>query len=139
MKKIVLMLFFALSLWANEASEAAKELGYINSYVQGVEKAKKEHKIMLLVVVRDGCRWCKKFEKETLKDPKIKSKLNTFTKVLIDKDDAMPERFYTNFIPTIYFIDPKTEKSIWDFAGFKESAEFTHDIDAAQAEYKTKK
>lgn len=139
MKKIVFMLFFALSLWANEASEAAKELGYSNAYAQGIAKAKKEHKMMMLVVVRDGCRWCKKFEKETLKDPKIKTKLDGFVKVLMDKNEAMPERFLTNFIPTTYFIDPKTEKSVWDLAGFKESADFLSDINAACAEYKTKK
>jgi thiol:disulfide interchange protein len=139
MKKIVLMLTFALSLWANEASKAAMELGYSNSYSEGMAKAKKEHKLMMLVLVRDGCHWCKKFENETLKDSGIKSKIDGFVKVLIDKNEPLPERFHTNFIPTTYFIDPKTEKSVWELAGFKESKDFQEDINAAKTEYKTKK
>ncbi len=139
MKKIVLMLFLTLSLWANEASKAAMELGYINSYAEGIAKAKKEHKMMMLVLVRDGCHWCKKFEAQTLKDNNIKSALDGFVKVLMDRSEAMPERFHTNFIPTTYFIDPKTEKSVWELAGFKEPKEFSEDINAARTEYKTKK
>lgn len=139
MKKIVLMLTFTLSLWANEASKAAMELGYINSYADGLEQAKKEHKLMMLVLVRDGCHWCKKFENETLKDASIKSGIDGFVKVLIDKNDPLPERFHSNFIPTTYFINPKTQKSVWELAGFKEPKEFLEDINAAKLEYKTKK
>ena len=139
MKKIVLLIVVALSLWANEASKAAAELGYSNSYSEGIAKAKKEHKLMMLVLVRDGCHWCKKFENETLKDPAIKAQLSGFIKVLIDKNEPMPEYLQSNFIPTIHFVDPITQKSVWNLAGFKEPKEFTEDINAAKAEYKGKK
>lgn len=139
MKKIVLLLVFALSLWANQATIAANELGYINSYSEGLAKAKKEHKLMVLILVRDGCHWCKKFENETLKDEGIKTKLTSFVKVLVDKGDEMPESFRSNFIPATHFIDPKTEKSVWDIAGFKEPKDFQEDIAAAKLEYQHSK
>lgn len=139
MKKIVLLMVFVLSLWANEASKAAVELGYVNSYSEGIAKAKKEHKLMMFVLVRDGCHWCKKFENETLKDPDIKKQLDSFVKVLVDKSEPMPEYLQSNFIPTIHFVDPKTQKSVWDIAGFKEPKDFQEDINAAKVEYKGKK
>ena len=135
MKKIVLLTIFALSLWANQASIAANELGYANSYSEGLAKAKKEHKLMMLILVRDGCHWCKRFENETLKDVAIKTKIAGFVKVLVDKEDEMPESFRSNFIPVTHFIDPKTEKSVWDLAGFKEPKDFQEDIAAAKLEY----
>ncbi len=138
MKKVVLLVAFALSLWANQASVAASELGYSNSYAEGLAKAKKEHKLIMLVLVRDGCHWCKRFEKETLKDPTIKMKLDGFVKVLIDRNDSMPESFRSHFFPTTHFIDPTTEKSVWDLVGFKEALDFQEDINAAKLEYKGK-
>ncbi len=135
MKKIVLLIVLALSLWANQATIAAHELRYINSYAEGLAKAKKEHKLMMLVVVRDGCHWCKKFENETLKDPAIKTKINDIVKVLIDRNDPMPEALRAHFFPVTHFVDPKIEKSVWDLAGFKEAVDFQEDIGAALVEY----
>lgn len=136
MKKIVILLFMALSLWADDAADAAKTLGYLNSYSQGLNQANKEHKLMMLVLVRDGCHWCKKFERETLSDAKIKVKLNDFVKVIVDQSDDFPEYFQSNFSPTVYFVNPKTQKSVWDFPGFKDPKEFTEDINAAKLEFK---
>ncbi len=139
MKKIVLLIVLALSLWANQATVAANELGYINSYAEGLAKAEKEHKLMMLVLVRDGCHWCKRFEKETLTDPAVKVKLESFVKVLIDRNDPMPESFRAHFFPTTHFIDPTTQSNIWDLVGFKEAVDFQEDINAAKLEYKDEK
>ena len=139
MKKIVLILMMTLSLWADDAADAAKKLGYLNSYSQGFEKAKKEHKMIFLVLVRDGCGWCKKFERQTLSDSKISEELDGMVKILIDQSDDMPEGLQSNFSPTSYFIDPKTKKVVWELMGFKDPKDFSEDITAAKLGYKHSK
>jgi hypothetical protein len=136
MKKIIVLLFTAFTLWANEAQDAAKSLDYINSYAQGIAKAKKENKLMMIVVVRDGCHWCKKFERQTLSDASIKNQLDDVVKVLVDRGDDMPQSYHTNFIPTTYFVDPKSQKIVWELAGFKDPKDFSEDIASAKSQAK---
>jgi thioredoxin-related protein len=139
MKKIVSLLLMSFSLWANEAQDAAKSLGYIYSLDEGMAQAKKEHKLLMLVLVRDGCHWCKKFERQTLSDVGIKNQLNDFIKVITDKNENIPEKFRTNFSPTTYFVDPMSQKIVWELAGFKDPKDFSEDIAAAKLDSKTKK
>ena len=141
MKKILLFCILFASLYANQASEAAHSLGYVDSYDKGIALAKKEHKIMMLVLVRDGCGWCKKFERETLSKEVIQKDLDKgFIKVMLDKhDEKLTKEFATSIVPFVFFVDPDTQKSVWEVAGFKDPADFQDDIGIAKHQYKESK
>ncbi len=132
-------MLFALSLHANEASVAAKKLGYINSFDKGIALAKKEHKMMMLVLVRDGCPWCKRLENDTLSDSFITDETKNFVNVLIDRTAKMPDYYRTPIVPVVYFIDPNTQESVFETAGYRDVGEFLDDIEHAKHEYSTVK
>ncbi len=121
-----------MSLYAHDAATAAKNLGYLNSYAKGISKAIKEHKMMMLVIVRDGCPWCKKLEKESLSNPTIKDKIHKYVKVVIDTNAKMPKYYKTPITPVVYFIEPKTQESTWEAFGFRKVKEFLRDIKNAE-------
>ncbi|WP_297440988.1 thioredoxin fold domain-containing protein [Sulfurimonas sp.] len=133
MKKIVifLCLFAGSFLFANEAHDLATELHYLESYKQGVQTAKKEHKLMMLVVVEDGCHWCKKFKRTTLSDEGIKQELQGVVKVLVDRYANMPQKYESRFFPMVYFIDPKTQNILVKSYGYKTKALFRQEIQKA--------
>ena len=139
MKKVLVFMLLALSLYANEASIAAKKLGYINSFDEGIAKAKKEHKMMMLVLVRDGCPWCKRFEHDTLSDSFITDETKNFVNVLIDRNAKMPDYYRTPIVPVVYFVDPNTKESMFETAGYRDVGEFLDDIEAAKHEHNLKK
>ncbi|MBU0631787.1 thioredoxin family protein [bacterium] len=135
MKKVLVFMLLALSLYANEASVAAKKLGYINSFDEGIAKAKKEHKMMMLVLVRDGCPWCKRLENDTLSDSFITDETKNFVNVLIDRNAKMPDYYRTPIVPVVYFVNPNTKESMFETAGYRDVREFLDDIESAQHEY----
>ena len=117
MKYIMIILALSLSLMAADAAKAAKELGVYNNYFTALQKAKSENKLMVLAVVWDPCRACDKLAKETLADTQVKSRLKNYVTVILDYKDKMPEEFHIKMAPKIFYIDPKTEKSVWESMG----------------------
>lgn len=58
-----------------EASALSTELKWYD-FEEGMEKAKKENKALLIDAYTDWCGWCKVMDKETYKDAKVIAKLN---------------------------------------------------------------
>lgn len=135
MKRLLILLLTALSLYANEASVAAKKLGYLNSFDEAIAKAKKENKMVMLVLVRDGCPWCKRMEEGTFNDSFITDETKNFVNALVDKNDPMPEDFRTPVVPVVYFVNPNTKEILWDLVGYKNVGDFLEDIEHAKAEF----
>ncbi len=125
---LFLLLLISLSLFANEASIFAKKLDYFNSYKLALLQAKEENKILMLVVVEDGCSWCKKFEKTTLQIKSIQNATKNFIRVIVDKHDAVPIFFQTSFVPVVFFINPKTQISMLEVIGYHNSKRFLSKI-----------
>ena len=117
MKYIVIILTLSLSLMAADAVKAAKELGVYNDYNTALKKAKSENKLMVLAIVWDPCRACDKLVKKTLTDNIVKNRLENYVTVILDYKDKMPKEFNTQIAPKIFYIDPKTEKSVWESMG----------------------
>ncbi len=134
-KSILLLLLGVQFLFAGEAHELATELHYIESYQQGVQTASKEHKLMMLVVVEDGCHWCKKFKRTTLSDTGIKQELQGIVKVLVDRYDDMPEKFESHFFPMVFFIDPQTQNILEKSYGYKTKELFTNIVHKAMKKF----
>ncbi len=58
-----------------EASALSTELKWYD-FEEGMEKAQKENKALLIDAYTDWCGWCKVMDKETYKDAKVIAKLN---------------------------------------------------------------
>lgn len=138
MKKLIILLclFTGTFLFADEAHELATELHYIESYQQGIQTANKEHKLMMLVVVEDGCHWCKKFKRTTLSDEGVKKELQNIVKVMLDRyADDLPDKYESKFFPMVFFIDPQRQKTLVTSYGYKTKEGFVEEIQKADKKF----
>jgi len=76
------------------------------------DKAKKEHKIVLVMAVSQGCRWCEKMKAETLSDKKVLNKLKKYILVMADRETPKERKELPPFkhVPVIFFMNDKKEE-----------------------------
>ena len=134
-KYLFILLFSCISLLANEATDLADKLHFMKSYPKALEISKKDQNILMLIIVEDGCHWCKKFARTTLKDAVVQQKLEAFTKVIIDKEDEAAQRYEAHFFPMIYFVDPNTQKVLDTAYGYQKTEGFLTHIKKAKQQY----
>ena len=84
-------------------------LDWSNDYKKGLIDAKKENKLVYILITSDSCKWCRKFEKTTLQDKAIQKRLyGEFITIHLSRDrDKIPKIFETAPIPRHYFTDTK--------------------------------
>ncbi len=108
MKKVFLVLvFFTISLIANE-------LKTVYSYQNALYKAKEDNKYVMVMMSYKGCPVCDYMKDIVFERPAVLEYLSRHFYVVI-KDierDHYPQRFSSIDSPTIFFIDPKTEKDV---------------------------
>ncbi|DAB28876.1 MAG: thioredoxin [Sulfurimonas sp. RIFOXYD12_FULL_33_39] len=128
MKPFILLFVLLSFLYSAQIDEFANGVGYLRSYNMALESAKKEQKLIMLLVVSDYCPWCKKFERKVLENPLVKEAVNRdFIAVAIDKNSDKgnyPQEFAAVMIPAVYFIDPKTQKSIYEVVAYRKKDEY---------------
>jgi len=133
-----LLLTFTFALSA-QIDEFASELNYSRDYNSALKSAKQQNKLLMLVVVGDYCPWCKKFERKTLNSTLIQAQVKKdFIPLIIDKTKdkgKYPPEFYSKLIPTVFFIDPKTQKHIFESLGYSKKTTFAIDMDLALKAY----
>lgn len=135
MKIFILIFIFISSMFGACLDEFASDLNYSRDYNSAVQVAKKEHKMLMLVIVADYCPWCKKFERKTLKNDLVDSKVKmNFIPLIIDKhrdEGNYPDKFHSPLIPTTFFIDPDTEESMYKSMSYITKRDFLYNIDEA--------
>jgi hypothetical protein len=131
MKLFFMTLFLTYGLMATDALEAAKKLGAENSYATAISKAKKEKKLLVMVIVKENCRWCEKLIDKTLSEETVKKKLENYITLIVDKDDDFPSDFKENFFPSIFYIDYSTQKSVYSNVGFVGKPCFLNDLNGS--------
>ena len=136
MKYIFILLFGITSLFANEATNLANKLHYFKSYNKALQLSQKEQKLLMLIIVEDGCHWCKKFARTTLSDTTVKQKLQSITKVMLDSYDKVSLTYEPKFFPMIYFINPNTQKVVDTAYGYQKKNGFLMHIQKANKTYK---
>ena len=125
MQKLLLGIFlFAGTLFSTTIF--ADELAWQKDIATAFEKAKKENKILMVMVEGEHCRWCKKMKYRTLSDDNVSKRLESYIVVKVMREDAdsvkdLPE---INGVPTIFFIKANKEvlKSI---VGYYDAYDFT--------------
>lgn len=75
------------------------------------KKAKSENKIVMVMAVSVGCKWCKKMKKETLANPKVAKKLQNYILVMADRETPSERQQLPPFkhVPIIFFMTHKKE------------------------------
>jgi thioredoxin-related protein len=126
MKKIVLILALITSLFAEGYKDFAKEMGYETNYKAALERAKKENKKLMVLMVTNYCPWCTKFEKKTLSDKAVdivvKSK---YVPLIINKEEKnFPKYLETPIVPALFFVKPTEEKAFYENVGFANKIDF---------------
>ncbi len=120
------------NLLAITAEDAAWLLDAQTDLSKAYEKAKaQKKKLVLLVVVKDGCHWCEMMVHETLRDPQIQKNLKEMVTVVVDVNGKLPKAFQTKLTPGIFFIDVKRKKSVLENFGYIKKGGFLIDIVSA--------
>lgn len=133
MKKIILLLIMAISLFASD-------IDWPSDYKAALAKAKKEDKSVYVLLTSDNCRWCRKFESTTLQEKEIVDRLaKEFVVVHISRDrDYVPKNFETTPVPRHYFVD-SDGKILYESLGHRGVECFTSFMDHAQDNIKVSK
>jgi len=128
MKNIILLFVLISSLWAAKIDDFSKKNSYFRDYNSALVIAKKEHKKIMLVMVADFCPWCKKFERKTLEHEDIQKLVKqNFIPVIVDNyrdKNNYPKKFATSALPTVYFIDSNTQRSVIKSTLYIKKSEF---------------
>ncbi len=136
MQYILIVLFSVTNVFANEATDLANNLHYMKSYNNALHVSQKEKKLLMLIIVENGCHWCKKFARTTLMNPAVQQKQKAIIKVIIDKDDQAALQYEPHFFPMIYFINPKTQQVVDTAYGYQKTTGFLMHIQKANEQYK---
>lgn len=143
MKILIILLTLFNFIYAAQIDEFAAEVNYLRNYEMAIKTAKKQNKIVMLVVVGDYCPWCKKFERKTLTDSAVMAKANeSFVGIIIDKykdKGKYPQEFSAPLIPAVFFINPKDGQSVQETVAYMKPDEFIENMDYALSSNKTEK
>jgi len=97
------------------------------------EKARKEQKVIIVMVEGKHCRWCKKMKYRTLGDERVEKRLASYVTVKVMEEDRKSVNTLPQIdgVPTIFFMTAGKEfleffvgyYSVGDFISFIDSVE----------------
>ena len=134
MVRMLLLLMASISIASSSgAREEAAFIGAQTNFDAALAKAKARKKMLVMVVVKEHCRWCEKLVKKTMADPKVMEVLKRdFITLVIDRYDRYPKVFREDFFPSIFYIDYATGQSVYENVGYVGKKCFLNDLDGAQ-------
>lgn len=131
MKKILFTaLIFTFSLFGAEVK-------WEKDLASAVERSVKEQKPLMVLVTKNGCRWCDVLKQNTLKNPKVVALLNrdfVSYEGIVD-NNTVPPALMTQGTPATWFIKGKTPM-FEPVMGAVESEDFLKALDIVKQEYK---
>jgi len=104
MKKFVLVFIMTV------VSLFGSEILWEKNISAAIEKSAKEHKPLMVLVTKHGCKWCDVLKQKTLKDPKVVAALNAgFVSYegVVD-EGTVPPSLMTPGTPATWFIKGRT-------------------------------
>jgi thioredoxin-related protein len=118
-KKIILILALASAVFAAQVEWAS-------NYKAAVEKAKKENRLIFLMLSQPGCPACIQMKELFKKDDLLANEINT-NFVAVDVNilkDEWNKKFRAYATPTFYFLDKNENKIGRQFVGGTDGGEF---------------
>lgn len=128
MKKILIIV--TLISMAFSSTLFGNELGFSSDYKSVMKKAQKENKDVYMLITSTSCRWCRKFEENTLVNiPLIKKIEKDYIILHVTRDvDDIPQKFKAKRVPKHYFLTNKG-KIIYSFLGYWNVEDFISFVD----------
>ena len=114
----------------------AKAMDYETDYAVALQRAKKEHKDIMMVLVANFCPWCRKFEQRVL----LKREVNllvqkNYIPLIINKEKGgFPKELDRSFTPIVHFIDYQSAKSYATSVGYNNREEFLYLLKKGKAQ-----
>jgi len=138
--KLCLVLLFSLSL-SGASLKFAKKMNYETDYDIALEKAEQSNKPLMMIISTKTCPWCRKLENQTLKKDIVNDIVSKkFIPLTLNRSKThYPQQFVAKVVPTVFFIDPKKEKSYHISYGYKNKKEFSKVLQKASTDYKSLK
>ncbi len=128
-KKIILSIFLLTG--------AVFALDWVKDIDTALEIAKKEHKVVMVMVEGEHCRWCKKMKGRTLSDDTVEKRLEKFVLVKVMREDgkATAKLPPVHGVPTIFFMKEDREV-IEEVVGYFVIEDFISYIDDVEKKIK---
>ncbi|MEN8717966.1 MAG: thioredoxin family protein [Sulfurovum sp.] len=130
--KTLLIVVLGLTLsFANDYKTFASKMDYNLDYKVALTKAKESKKDIMIVMVANFCPWCVKFEKLILEKEKYDKQIkDNFIPLIINREEGnFPKFLDTPIVPTIYFVDFKSEKIKNKVVGYNNRLDFFNIIE----------
>ncbi|MCK9454622.1 MAG: thioredoxin family protein [Sulfurimonas sp.] len=126
MKKLLLIVMLSLMLFADGYKEFAKEMAYETEYKTALERAKKENKSLMILMITNYCPWCSKFEKKTLMDKNVDDKIKSnYIPLVINRQEGnFPKYLNAPVVPVTFFVEPNKEEITYQSIGFSNKIDF---------------
>ena len=109
-----------------ETLEAFNKLKWETDMDHAFERAKKEHKNVMIMVEEPQCKWCVKMKKGALSDHNVQDKLQAYVLLKVqrsDKDTIKQIEGFTCAIPSFHFMQSDKE-TIETVIGYFETEDF---------------
>jgi len=136
---LLVSIFFSLSFASID--DFANKNNYFVNYEQAKAKALQTNKPLMLVLVTTTCPWCEKLKKQTLNKKIINNYVSQhFIPVILNKDkgEYPVGKFTAKVVPTVFFIDAKTETIIDSSYGYKSKKKFLNILEKIDSNQKGK-
>jgi len=133
MKQVWMILLLVTGLFASD-------IVWENDLDTAFEKAAKEGKTVMLMVESSHCRWCRKMKYRTLKDPRVRKRLQFYipVKVMQEDDDAVNSLPEIHGVPTIFFMTAD-KKVLETVVGYFNAGDFLSYLDDVEKKVPLKK
>ncbi len=131
MKRIVaLWLFFVIGAFA-------AEIKWEKDITVAVDRAAKEQKPLMVIVMKNGCRWCEVLKQKTLKNPKVVTVVNRDFVAYegVTDEGSVPPSLMTQATPATWFIKGRSPM-FEPLMGAIESDDFLKALEIVKQEYK---
>ena len=98
---------------------------WLTNYHDALGAAQEKNKRVYMLVVSDDCRWCKKFERTTLKDKKIMKRLQEkYVLLHLSRDrHYIPKKFKTTPVPRHFFLTSQGDE-VFPVVGYRDIDSF---------------
>ena len=101
--------------------------------VTAFSKAKKENKVVMILVEGEYCKWCKRMKHRTLSDESVLKRLKPYilVKVMREDENAVKNLPAINGVPTIFFMtaDKKVLESVVGYFNVEDFISYINDIE----------
>jgi len=133
LKLFLISILLVQILFASNAKDFAMLLGAENIFSVAMEKAKNEKKMLIMVIVKENCRWCDKLVKRTLAEKEVKEARKDYTLVIVDRNDNFPNQYKEDIFPSIFYIDAQAQKTVYESVGYVGKKCFMNDLNQSMA------